>query len=45
MQIPLLLVAALLVVLVTGPGPLSLDRLIGWESGWHSRPSPAGPAA
>lgn len=30
----LLLIAALLVVFVTGPGPVSLDRLIGWDNGW-----------
>lgn len=34
MQVALLLIAALLVVFVTGPGPVSLDRLIGWDNGW-----------
>jgi uncharacterized membrane protein YphA (DoxX/SURF4 family) len=39
MQIALLLIAALLVVFVTGPGPVSLDRLIGWDNGWTRAPS------
>jgi uncharacterized membrane protein YphA (DoxX/SURF4 family) len=39
-QIPLLLIAGLLVVLLTGPGPVSLDAAIGWDNGWeHRRPS------
>ncbi|MGW4487828.1 DoxX family protein [Amycolatopsis sp. NPDC004368] len=34
MQIPLMLVAALLVLLATGPGRLSLDNAFGWDNGW-----------
>lgn len=37
MQIALLVIAALLVVLTTGPGPLSLDFLLGWDNGWDVR--------
>ena len=36
-QIPVLLIAGLLVVLLTGPGPVSLDALIGWDNGWQRR--------
>ncbi|HJX79356.1 DoxX family protein [Glutamicibacter sp.] len=34
MQVPVLLIAGLFVLLVTGPGQASLDRLIGWDGGW-----------
>lgn len=44
-QIPLLVIAGLLTVLLSGPGPFSIDNLLGWDNGW-SRParaqSPAG---
>ncbi|MFD7599727.1 DoxX family protein [Streptomyces mirabilis] len=36
-QIPLLLLAGLLLVLLSGPGPFSIDKLLGWDDGW-SRP-------
>ncbi len=36
-QIPVLLIAGLLVVLLTGPGPVSLGALIGWDNGWQRR--------
>ncbi|MCZ0999469.1 DoxX family protein [Streptomyces mirabilis] len=38
-QIPLTLLAGLLVVLLSGPGPFSVDKLLGWDDGW-SRPRP-----
>lgn len=39
MQIALLLLTGSLVILVSGPGPLSLDNVIGWDSGWSDKPS------
>lgn len=39
-QIPLLVIAGLLTVLLSGPGPFSIDNLLGWDNGW-SRPLPA----
>lgn len=33
MQIALLLAVGSLVILVCGPGPLSMDRVIGWDNG------------
>lgn len=38
-QIPLLVIAGLLTVLLSGPGPLSVDNALGWDNGWL-RPSP-----
>jgi putative oxidoreductase len=37
-QLPLLLIAGFLVVLLAGPGPVSLDSLLGWDNGWEHRP-------
>jgi uncharacterized membrane protein YphA (DoxX/SURF4 family) len=41
MQIPLLLIAGFLVVLLAGPGPVSLDSVLGWDNGWEQRPQAA----
>lgn len=34
MQIALLLLTGSLVILASGPGPFSLDNIIGWDNGW-----------
>ncbi|MBA2946842.1 DoxX family protein [Streptomyces himalayensis] len=39
-QIPLMLLAGLLVILLSGPGPYSVDKLLGLDDGW-SRPQPS----
>lgn len=41
MQLPLLLIAGFLVVLLAGPGPVSVDSLLGWDKGWEHRPQNA----
>ena len=40
MQVPVLLIAGLFVLLVTGPGPVSVDRLLGWDGGWVRKSNP-----
>jgi uncharacterized membrane protein YphA (DoxX/SURF4 family) len=40
-QLPLLIMAGYVLVLLAGPGPVSLDRLIGWDNGWEQRSQPA----
>jgi len=40
-QVPLLIMAGFILVLLAGPGPVSLDRLIGWDNGWDQRSQPA----
>ncbi len=45
MQIPILLIAGFVVVLFAGPGPVSLDSLLGWDNGWEQRPQAAGSRA
>jgi uncharacterized membrane protein YphA (DoxX/SURF4 family) len=39
-EFPLMMVAAFLVVLLAGPGPLALDRVLGIEAAAQSRPTP-----
>ncbi|MFF6804830.1 DoxX family membrane protein [Streptomyces sp. NPDC012616] len=39
-QVPLLIMAGFIVVLLAGPGPVSLDRLIGWDNGWDQGSQP-----
>ncbi|MGW0193933.1 DoxX family protein [Nonomuraea sp. NPDC003201] len=34
-QLPLLIMAGYILVLLAGPGPVSLDRLLGWDNGWE----------
>ncbi len=36
-QLPLLLIAGFLLVLLAGPGPVSVDSLLGWDNGWERR--------
>jgi putative oxidoreductase len=40
MQVPVLLIAGLFVLLVTGPGPFFVDRLLGWDGGWARKSNP-----
>ena len=40
-QVPLLILAGYILVLLAGPGPVSLDKLIGWDNGWEQRSQPA----